>query len=75
MMHKQAQLGTRIDAKVKRAVDAACRARGIKMGRFVEDALVGRLEEIADGDEIERLKREPSRPAADVFRDLGIDGV
>ena len=67
---KQAQLSTRIDPRIKKAVAAACRQGGVKVGRFVEDALADRLEEMADSGDIERLRREPTRPFEDVLRDL-----
>jgi uncharacterized protein (DUF1778 family) len=71
---KQAQVAARIDARVKRAVDAACKARGIKLARFVEDALLDRLEDMIDREQVARLRREPTRPFEDVMRDLGLAG-
>jgi hypothetical protein len=68
------QIAVRIDSRLKRAVDEACRARGVKLTRFVQDALLDKLEEIADAEDLPRLRREPTRPLRDLIRDLGLDG-
>jgi uncharacterized protein (DUF1778 family) len=67
------QIAVRVDRRLKRAVDAACRARGVTLNRFVEEALLDRLEEIADLEDLPRLRREPTRPLRDLIRDLGLD--
>jgi len=69
-----AQIAVRVDGRLKRAVDEACRARGVNLTRFVQDALLDKLEEIADADDVLRLRREPTRPLRDLIRDLGLDG-
>ena len=66
----QAQLATRVDARVKKAIEKLCAARGLKIGRFVEDALIDKLEELADIDDLKKIRFEPTRPLADVVRDL-----
>ena len=71
----QSQLATRIDSRVKQAVEEVCRSRGVKMARFVEDALLDKLEELEDIDDVSRLRREPTRPLADIIRDLKLDGT
>jgi uncharacterized protein (DUF1778 family) len=68
------QIAVRVDGRLKRAVDEACRARGVKLTRFVQEALLDKLEEIADVEDLPRLKREPSRPLRDLIRSLGLDG-
>ena len=42
----QVQLAKRIDARVKDAVEKLCDARGLKMNRFIEEALLDKLEEL-----------------------------
>jgi uncharacterized protein (DUF1778 family) len=69
-----AQIAVRVDGRLKRAVDEACRVRGVKLTRFVQEALLDKLEELADAGELPRLRREPTRPLRDVIRDLGLDG-
>jgi hypothetical protein len=71
----QAQIATRIDARVKEAVEEYCRAKGLKMNRFIEAALLDRLEEVEDIDDVKRLRTEPTRPLKDVLRDLKRDGL
>jgi hypothetical protein len=46
----------------------------VKLTRFVQEALLDKLEELADAGELPRLRREPTRPLRDVIRDLGLDG-
>jgi hypothetical protein len=69
-----AQLATRIDSRVKKAIEQTCKARGLKIGHFVENALIDKLEELADIEDIQKIRREPTRPLTDVIRDLGLDG-
>jgi hypothetical protein len=69
----QAQLATRIESRVKKAVETVCRERGLKMGRFIEDALIDKLEELEDVDDIKRIRHDPTRPLAEVIRDLKLD--
>jgi hypothetical protein len=68
------QIAVRVDNRLKRAVDEACRARGVKLTRFVQDALLDKLEEIADVEDLPRLRKEPTRSLRDLIRELGLDG-
>jgi hypothetical protein len=68
------QIAVRVDNRLKRAVDEACRARGVKLTRFVQDALLDKLEEIADVADLPRLRRESTRSLRDLIRELGLDG-
>lgn len=74
-MSDQVQLGTRIDARVKEAVEKLCRAKGLKMNQFIETALLDRLEEFADIEDVRRLRTEPTRSLSEVVRDLKRDGL
>jgi hypothetical protein len=65
------QLATRIDSRLKRAVEKVCEARGLKMNRFIQDALIDKLEELED---LRSIRFEPTRPWSEVVRDLGLDG-
>jgi hypothetical protein len=71
---EQAQLASRVDKRVKQAVEEVCRARGLKMNRFIEDALIDKLEELEDIEDLKKIRCEPSRPLDDVLRDLELDG-
>lgn len=70
----QVQMATRIDERVKRAVEEVCAQRGLKMGRFIEDALIDKLEELADLEDLEKIRAEPTRSLEDVIKELGLDG-
>ena len=70
----QVQFASRVDAKVKRAVEKVCEARGLKLQRFVEDALLDKLEELEDIDEITRLRSETTRPLSAVLKTLKLSG-
>ena len=69
----QVQLATRVDRRVKKAMEGVCQERGLKIGRFVEDALLDKLEELEDIEDIKKIRREPTRPFAEVLRDLKLD--
>ena len=66
------QLATRIDRRLKKAVEEFCRARGLKLSRFISDALLDKLEELEDVEDLKKIRFEPRRPLTDVIRDLGL---
>lgn len=65
-----AQLGARIDKKVKLAVKKTCRVRGLKMNRFVEDAIIEKLEEMEDVEDLDALRKEPRRLLTDILKEM-----
>ena len=71
----QAQLATRIDERVKGAVEKVCKARGQKMNHFIEEALLDKLEELEDLEDVKGLRKEPTRHFRDVVRDLRAHGL
>ena len=72
---EQAQLATRVDKRVKQAVEAVCAARGLKMNRFIEDALIDKLAELEDIEDLKAIRCEPTRPLEDLLADLKLDGT
>ena len=66
----KAQLATRVDAALRDAVREVCAARGIKMTRFIEDALIDKLEDLEDLEDISALKREQARPLSEILAEL-----
>ena len=68
------QLATRVDKRVKQAVEEICKARGLKMNRFIEDALIDKLEELEDFVDLKKLRCEPSRPLTEILEELELDG-
>lgn len=52
------QLATKIDERVKDALDNFCEERGYKINRFVEDAILDKLEEFEDISDLRKLRNE-----------------
>ena len=50
------QLATKIDGGVKKAVEEVCKERGLKMNKFIEDALLDKLEELEDIEDLKHLR-------------------
>lgn len=71
---KQTQLATRIDSRVKDAIERVCEARGLKMNRFIEEALIDKLEELEDIEDLKKIRAEPTTPLKDLLRELNLDG-
>ena len=67
------QVNVRVNVAVKRAVESYCRPRGVAMNHFVQEALVNRLEELEDTEDLRDIRREPTRPLADVLRDTTLE--
>lgn len=73
-MTTQVQLAARIDEKVKAAVQALCTSRGLIMSRFIEDALIDKLEEIEDVEDLREIQKESSRRFSELLAELKLDG-
>lgn len=69
------QINVRVDAAVKDAVEGYCKPRGVAMNHFVQEALLDRLEEFEDIEDLKKIRHEPTRPLAEVLSELGIDGA
>jgi hypothetical protein len=69
----QTQLATRVDERIKKAVEEVCNTRGLKMNRFIEDALIDKLEELEDIEDLKKIRCETTRPFRDILRDLKLD--
>jgi len=54
----QKQLATKLDAAVKDTLDAICNARGIKIGHFVQEAILDKIEELEDTEDLKKLRHE-----------------
>jgi antitoxin component of RelBE/YafQ-DinJ toxin-antitoxin module len=68
------QLATKIDEKVKEALDHFCEERGLKIGRFVEDAILDKLEEYEDLSELKKLRNESFKAFDEVLKELKSNG-
>ena len=42
------QLATQISSQVKKAVEDVCEKRGLKIGHFIQEALIDKIEELED---------------------------
>ena len=67
---KEIALSARIDTRIKAMADKFCKSRGLVMARFVEEAILDKLEESQDVADISKLRRESVRPFDDVLREL-----
>lgn len=71
---KSKQLATKIDSSVKDALDSICEERGIKMNRFIEDAILDKLEEMEDIEDLRKLRQETFRPLSEIMNELKKNG-
>ena len=68
------QINARIDASLKKALEEYCRARGIVMNHFIQEAIIDRLEELEDVEDLKSIRHEPTRPLSEVLAQLNLDG-
>ena len=68
------QLATKIDEKIKDALDLFCEAQGLKINRFVEDAILDKLEEYEDLSDLRKLRNESFKSFSDVIMELEASG-
>lgn len=69
------QVNVRIDVAIRKALDDYCRRHGVVRNHFIQDALIDRLEELEDIEDLTRIRHEPTRPLSDVLADLDLDDV
>jgi serine/threonine protein kinase HipA of HipAB toxin-antitoxin module len=68
------QISARIDVRLKKALDEVCRSRGIVMNHFIQEALLDRLEELEDVEDLKAIRHEPTRPLSEVLAELKLRG-
>ena len=51
-----------------------CKSHGIVINHFVQEALFDRLEELEDVEHLKRIRHEPTRPLAEVLKELKLNG-
>jgi uncharacterized protein YaaN involved in tellurite resistance len=68
------QLATKIDENIKDALDAFCEERGLKINRFIEDAILDKIEEFEDITDLKKLRSDSFRSLDDVLKDLKNSG-
>lgn len=64
------QLATKIDERVKKALELVCENRGLKMNRFIEDAIIEKIEELEDLEDLKNLRKESARSLKEVLKAL-----
>lgn len=70
---KEVAMTARIDQRIKAMADKWCKGQGLVMARFIEEAILDKLEETHDAAEISKLRREPVRPFDDVLQELDLN--
>ena len=66
----QKQLATKIDESVKNALDSICETRGIKLGHFVQEAILDKIEELEDIEDLKHLRGEEFVSLNDATKEL-----
>ena len=69
------QINARIEAELKKALEEYCRSRGVVMNHFIQEAILDRLEELEDAEDLKRIRHEPTRPLSQVLKELKLDGT
>jgi predicted DNA-binding protein len=67
------QINARIDSALKEALDRYCKSRGVVMNHFIQEAILDRLEELEDVEDLQRIRHEKTRPLSEVLRELKLD--
>ncbi|MES2769186.1 MAG: hypothetical protein V4596_08575 [Bdellovibrionota bacterium] len=68
------QLATKIDERIKEALDSLCEEKGLKINRFIEDAILDKLEEYEDVGDLRKLRAESYRSFEKVLSELKASG-
>ena len=68
------QLATKIDEDIKDALDSFCEEKGLKINRFLEDAILDKLEEYEDVSDLKKLRIETFRPLDKILKELKASG-
>ena len=68
------QISARVDQALKAAVERYCRSHGIVINHFIQEALFDRLEELEDVEDLKQIRHEPTRPLAEVLKELKLNG-
>ena len=68
------QLATKIDEDIKDALDAFCEERGLKINKFIEDAILDKIEEHEDISDLRSLRSESFRSFDELVKDLKKSG-
>lgn len=67
------QISARIDRRLKKAIEDYCKPRGIVINHFIQQALIDRLQELEDIQDLKEIRHEPTRPLSEVIAELELD--
>ena len=68
------QLATKINGDIKDALEALCEERGFKMNKFIEEAILDKIEELEDIEDLKKLRQEKTRSLSDIIKELKKNG-
>ena len=68
------QITARLDKSILKALRLYCKQKGMVINSFIQQSIVEKLHELADIEEIPKLKKEPTRPFSEVLKELNLDG-
>lgn len=68
------QLATKIDENIKDALDSFCEEKGLKINKFLEEAILDKLEEYEDVSDLRKLRKESFKPFDEVLKELKASG-
>ncbi|MCK5448334.1 MAG: ribbon-helix-helix protein, CopG family [Gemmatimonadetes bacterium] len=68
------RISVRIDEALKATLDEYCRSQGILMNDFIQEAILDRLGELVNMEDLKAIRREPTRPLSEVLAELKLDG-
>jgi uncharacterized protein (DUF1778 family) len=63
-------ISARISKDVKDLASNWCKANGFVMAKFIEEAMIEKLEEHIDSQEIDKLRKEPTRAFSAILKEL-----
>lgn len=59
-----------VDDTLKAAVEGYCKSHGVVIDHFIQEALADRLAELDDVERLKQARLEPTRPLAEVIKEL-----
>ena len=69
------QISARIDTSLKSALERYCKSRGVVMNHFIQEALLDRLEELEDIEDLKWIRHESTRPLTELLAELKLNGA
>ena len=69
------RISARIDTSLKKALERYCESRGVVLNRFIEEALLHRLEEFDDIEELKRIRHESTKTLVELLEEIELNGA